>query len=72
MKNNNQFTYTLNVTGMKCGMCESHINTAIRNRFNVKKVTSSRKKNTTIVISNEEIDINELINLIKSLGYNAS
>lgn len=30
---------TLKIDGMMCGMCESHVNDAIRNAFPVKKVT---------------------------------
>ena len=29
------------IEGMACGMCEAHINEAVRNAFQVKKVTSS-------------------------------
>ena len=35
---------TLRIGGMMCGMCEAHVNDAIRARFNVKKVTSSHAK----------------------------
>ncbi|EKC59112.1 Copper chaperone, partial [human gut metagenome] len=35
---------TLKIDGMMCGMCESHVNDAIRNAFPVKKVTSSHSK----------------------------
>ena len=34
----------LRIDGMACGMCESHINDAIRNNFDVKKVKSSHKR----------------------------
>ena len=30
------------IDGMMCGMCESHMNDAIRNNFKVKKVNSSQ------------------------------
>ena len=66
---NNTFTYTLTVLGMKCGMCESHINTTIRNKYKVNKVISKRKKNLTKIISYEEIDLNDLRSLITNLGY---
>ena len=36
--------YTAQVDGMMCGMCESHVNDAVRKAFPVKKVTSSRSK----------------------------
>ena len=39
----------LKIDGMMCGMCESHINDAIRRAFNVKKVTSSHSKGETTV-----------------------
>ena len=35
---------TLEVEGMACGMCEAHVNDAIRKAFPVKKVTSSHTK----------------------------
>ena len=46
----------LKIDGMMCGMCESHINDAIRRAFNVKKVTSSHSKGETVVLSEEPLD----------------
>lgn len=34
----------LTVDGMACSMCESHINSAVRENFKIKKVASSNKK----------------------------
>ena len=48
---------TLGIDGMMCGMCESHMNDAIRNNFDVKKVTSSHSKKQTEVISEEALDV---------------
>ena len=36
---------TVGVEGMQCGMCEAHVNDAVRKAFPVKKVTSSHTKN---------------------------
>ena len=47
---------TVSVKGMMCGMCESHINEAVRNSFKVKKVSSSHSKGETVIISEEPID----------------
>ena len=47
--------YTIQVDGMMCGMCESHVNDAVRRAFPVKKVTSSRSKKETTVIAETEI-----------------
>ena len=35
---------TLEVEGMACGMCEAHVNDAIRKAFPVKKVTPHQRK----------------------------
>ena len=47
---------TLNIDGMMCGMCESHINDAVRRDFPVKKVTSSHSKGTCVILSEEPLD----------------
>ena len=38
---------TCKIDGMMCGMCESHINDAIRKNFDIKKVSSSHTKGET-------------------------
>ena len=48
--------YTVQVNGMMCGMCESHVNDAVRKAFPVKKVSSSRSKKETTVIAETELD----------------
>ncbi|MBR5896895.1 MAG: heavy-metal-associated domain-containing protein, partial [Lachnospiraceae bacterium] len=40
---------TLQIDGMKCGMCEKHVNEAIQNAFKVKSVVSSHDTNTTVI-----------------------
>ena len=61
--------YTIEVTGMMCGMCESHVNDAVRKSFPVKKVTSSRGKNETTVIAETELDEEALRSAISATGY---
>lgn len=42
---------TLKVDGMMCGMCESHVNEAVRKAFpKAKKVTSSHSKGQTVIL----------------------
>ena len=43
----------LQVDGMMCGMCESHVNDAIRRAFPVKKVSSSNTKGKTVILTEE-------------------
>lgn len=57
------------VEGMACGMCEAHINDCIRSGFSVKRVKSSRKKGTTVIMSEGELDIEAVRAAIHALGY---
>ena len=60
---------TLKIDGMMCGMCEAHMNDAIRAAFKVKKVTSSHAKGETVVISEEPLDEEKLRETVKATGY---
>ena len=42
---------TLEIEGMACSMCESHINEAVRKAFDVKKVSASHSKNQTVILT---------------------
>ena len=59
----------LGVEGMMCPMCEAHVNDAIRNNFDVKKVKSSHKKNETVITAKEPIDEDKLRKIIDETGY---
>lgn len=61
--------FIVGVEGMACGMCEAHINEAVRNAFSVKKVTSSHVKKQTIIIAEQEIDKQKLKDVITKAGY---
>ncbi len=61
--------YTVEVKGMMCGMCESHVNESIRKAFSVKKVNSSHKKGKTEIITENELDEKRLQEVILELGY---
>ncbi len=62
---------TVGVEGMACGMCEAHINDAVRNEFPVKKVTSSQKKKQTVIIAEEDIPEQKIKDVIGKAGYEA-
>lgn len=59
------------VDGMMCGMCESHINNAVRSHFQVKKVSSSHSKGQTVIRSQEPLDQEQLRQVIDATGYKA-
>lgn len=62
---------TIQVDGMMCGMCESHVNDAVRNACKVKKVMSSHKQGQTVVIAEGDISDGTLRTVIEKAGYTA-
>lgn len=60
---------TLKIDGMMCGMCESHVNDAVRNNFKVKKVSSSHSKGRTVIESEAPLDEAQLRKAIGATGY---
>lgn len=60
---------TLKIDGMACGMCESHVNDAIRQKFAVKKVSSSHSKGETVILTENEITAEELQMALEPTGY---
>lgn len=60
---------TIRIDGMMCGMCEAHINDAIRKAFSVKKVSASHGKGTAVVLSEEPLDESQLKHIIDETGY---
>jgi len=63
--------FTVGVDGMACGMCEAHINDAVRSAFSVKKVTSSHTKKQTVIIAEQDIGEQEIKDVIAKAGYKA-
>lgn len=60
---------TLGIEGMACGMCEAHINEAVRSAFQVKKVASSHAKKQTVILAEKDILKQELKNVVAKVGY---
>ena len=59
----------LDVEGMACGMCEAHVNDAVRRAFPVKKVSSSHAKGKTEIISQEPLNEEKLKAAVSATGY---
>ncbi len=60
---------TLTVDGMLCGMCEAHVNDAIRAAAKVKKVRSSHKSGRTEILSEAPMDGDVLRDALERIGY---
>ncbi len=59
----------LTIEGMVCGMCESHVNEAIRQAFPVKRVKSSHRKNRTEILSEQPLEEQALREAVARTGY---
>jgi copper chaperone CopZ len=59
----------LKIDGMMCGMCEAHMNDAIRNAFQVEKVSSSHTKHETEIVSEAPLDEALLEKTVAATGY---
>lgn len=59
----------VDIDGMMCGMCESHVNDAVCNNFKVKKVSSSHGKGRTVIESEAPLDEAQLRKVIGATGY---
>ena len=57
------------IEGMSCGMCEAHVNDAVRRAFAVKKVSSSHKKGITEILSEQPLEEEKLRAVISATGY---
>ena len=60
---------TIEVKGMACGMCEAHVNDAVRKALGDVKVSSSHSRNCTEVITEQPIDEAVVRKAITDTGY---
>ena len=60
---------TLEVEGMHCGMCETHVNDVVRRVEGVKKVKSSHAKGRTEVIAEDSVNTALIKEAIAKQGY---
>ncbi len=61
---------TINIDGMMCGMCEAHVNEAIRKAVpEAKKVSSSHGKGESSFLTESEPNVTGLKDAIDKTGY---
>ncbi len=61
--------YVLKVDGMMCGMCEAHVNNAVRKAANVKSVSASHSSGTVKIKADEELNLDAIKKAIEDEGY---
>lgn len=57
------------IDGMRCGMCESHVNDVVRRNFDVKKVNASHVKGEVVIVSEQPVDEQKLRFVVGEQGY---
>lgn len=63
------YKFTAKIEGLKCPNCERHANEAVKEAFNVKKVTSSHTDNEMVIIAKEDIEFEKLRTVVEEAGY---
>ena len=61
--------YVLKVFGMRCGMCELHVEEAISKNINVKKVKANRYKKEVVVFTELNLDKDDFLKVFEPTGY---
>jgi copper chaperone CopZ len=61
--------YIIKIDGMKCGMCESHVNDLFRKNVILKSVKSNHKTGVTTIISNIDLSIDDINKALDNSGY---
>ncbi len=61
--------YILGIDGMMCGMCEMHVEKAIRDSLKVKKVKASHVKNQVVVIVEDNLVEDDFHKILDPTGY---
>ncbi len=60
----------IEVKGLACAMCATHVNDAVRSTFrDITNVKTDLKKGRTTILSEMPIDTNELKRVIAATGY---
>lgn len=69
MENEDFILIHMTIDGMRCSMCEAHVNDAIRKVAGVKKVKASVSKKEAKVLALKGIDMDALKQSVEKDGY---
>ena len=61
--------YIIGIDGMRCGMCEMHVEEAISKSINVKKVKASRFKKQVLVFTELNLGKEDFEFILNPTGY---
>ena len=69
MENEDLILIHMAIDGMRCSMCEAHVNDAIRKVIGVKKVKASATKKEAKVLASKDVDLKTLKQSVEKDGY---
>lgn len=61
--------YVIGIDGMRCGMCEMHIEEVVRKNIKIKKAKASRFKNQVVVITELDLIKEDFLKVFDPTGY---
>ena len=61
--------YIIGIDGMRCGMCEMHVEEVVRKNIKIKKAKASRFKNQLVVITELDLIKEDFLKVIDPTGY---
>ncbi len=61
--------YILGIDGMRCGMCEMHVEEAIKKVISAKRVAASHINKNVVIITEENLDEYDFEKALKETGY---
>ena len=61
--------YVLGIDGMRCGMCEMHVEETITKNMKVKKVKASHIKNNLVIICENDLKEDDFHKILDPTGY---
>lgn len=71
-KSMSSITHSLKINGMSCGGCSTRLESVLASTRGVIKVEISHQENSGVIITDENIDLETIIQVINSAGFDAS
>lgn len=67
-----QITHHVAILGMTCGGCSRRVSNVLENTPGVIQAEISHESNSGVLVSTDEVSIQEIIEIVKNTGFEAS
>ena len=68
----NQITHHVAISGMTCGGCSGRVTNVLANTPGVIQAEISHESNSGVIVSTDEISIQEIIEIVNKTGFEAN